>query len=156
MAVDRDHRLSYVSSIISPSSTPVTVPAYLSAARIAKISEILNLVANLRRNNTSQAKFTLVRKRLKCTRPRMHLTPTGPEVVQRCTLLVHTPYGLAVKLPAHDDSIAYLVRKGNCIVQQPEALSGLIDLKKPESHNNNYGTSTSCYAFENCTHQCIC
>ena len=47
----------------------------------------------------------------------IQLIPGGTEFLD-------TPYGLAVRSPAHNNSIAYL-NKGDCIIGRPDALSGL-------------------------------
>ena len=40
---------------------------------------------------------------------------------------METPYGLAVRSQAHNNSIAYL-KKGDCIIDRSESLAGLIEL----------------------------
>ena len=52
----------------------------------------------------------------------IHLIPASTEFLE-------TPYGLAIRSPAHNNSIAYL-NKGHCVIRRPDALSGLSELSE--------------------------
>jgi len=67
----------------------------------------------------------------------IQLIPGGTEFLAR-----ETPYGLVVRLPAHNESIAYL-RKGDCIIDRSESLAGLT-----ESGGRDQNMDFSHYTFQ--------
>ena len=52
----------------------------------------------------------------------IHLIPASTEFLE-------TPYGLAIRSPAHNNSIAYL-NKRHCVIMRPDAISGLSELSE--------------------------
>ena len=66
--------------------------------------------------------------------------PADIHLIPACTDFLETPYGLAVRSPACDNSIAYL-NKNDCIIQRSESLSGPVDSGRRDKHTLSH------YAF---------
>ena len=75
------------------------------------------------------------------------------QLIPGSTEFLETPYGLAVRSPAHNNSIAYF-KKGDCIIDRSESLAGLTesggcDKKIDLSHSTFQDWQKSSLASEN-------